>query len=152
MTDNAQPAVYGATPQQIAAIQTFYKGFEGQSDLLDQVVTPDWQDIPLAPNQQPGREGVKPLIAGFKAAFPDTKVVIHEVIGAGDRIAVRATISGTHTGSWFGVAPTGKTFQLTIHEFHRLQDGMLTHTWHLEDWLGWLFQVEAWPVAKESDR
>src|SRR3546814_13081942 len=77
-----------------AAVETFYKAFEGQPELLNEAVTQDWQDIPLAPGQHPGREGMKPLIDGFKAAFPDTKVKVHEIIGARGRVAVRASISG----------------------------------------------------------
>lgn len=128
-------------------IETFYRAFAGEPDLLDMVVVPDWQDIPLAPGQAPGRDGIKPMIMAFKQAFPDLAIVLHDVIADGDRIGVRAAITGTHSGEWFGVAPTGRAFSMTLHEFHRIEDGLLTHTWHLEDWFGWLNQVGAWPVA-----
>src|SRR3546814_19634371 len=93
---------------------------------------------------------MKPLIDGFKAAFPDTTVKVHELIGARGRVAVRASISGTHLGDWFGVAATGKSFELPIHEFHHIAAGKLTHTWHLDDWLGWLSQVGAWPAGNQG--
>ena len=140
--------VNGITPEELLAVETLYRAFsESNPNLLDQAVTADWQDIPLAPNQQPGRNGMKPLIKEFIAAFPDIKITIHEIIGAHGRAAVRAEITGTHRGSWFGIAPTGKSFRMPIHEFHRIENGKITHTWHLEDWFGWLFQVGAWPVA-----
>jgi len=63
---------------------------------------------------------------------------------------VRAEITGTHKGAWFGVAPTNKTYRIPIHEFHHIENGRLTHTWHLEDWFGWLNQVGAWPVNGEA--
>ena len=144
------PEVIGLTRDERLAVETFYRAFAGKPELLDEAVTADWQDIPLAPGQAPGREGMKPLIRGFAAAFPDTQVVVHEIIGAPGRAAVRAEITGTHTGEWFGVAPTGKAFRMALHEFHRIEDGQLTHTWHLEDWFGWLNQVGAWPMQKES--
>jgi predicted ester cyclase len=132
----------GLTPREQLAIQTLYRAFEtGEPDLLDQAVTPDWQDIPLAPNQEPGRAGIKPLIRAFKTAFPDLRITIHEIIGTPGRAAVRAELSGTHRGEWLGVAPTNKSWRIPIHEFHHLHNGLLTHTWHLEDWLGWLVQV-----------
>ena len=132
----------GLTPQERLTIETFYRAFSsGEPDLLDQVVTPDWQDIPLAPNQEPGRAGIKPLIRAFKAAFPDLRITIHEIIGTPGRAAVRAELSGTHRGEWLGVAPTNKTWRIPIHEFHHLDNGLVTHTWHLEDWFGWLIQV-----------
>ncbi len=141
------PTVTGLRAEERLAIETLYRAFsEGRPDLLDQAVAPDWQDIPLAPHQAPGREGMKPLIQDFVAAFPDLEITIREIIGAPGRAAVRAEITGTHEGEWFGIAPTGKTFRMPIHEFHYIGNGRLTHTWHLEDWFGWLFQVGAWPA------
>tara|TARA_R110002124_G_scaffold59770_1_gene164621 strand:- start:180 stop:749 length:570 start_codon:yes stop_codon:yes gene_type:complete len=136
--------------EELKAIETFYCAFEGKPELLDDAVAADWQDIPLAPGQIAGRDGMKPLIADFGAAFPDAKVTIHEIISAPGRAAVRAVISGTHEGEWFGIAPTGKTCQLAIHEFHHIANGRLTHTWHLEDWFGWLNQVGAWPATQQE--
>ena len=146
-----KPQVTGLTPDERLAIETLYRAFtEGNPELLDQAVAPDWQDIPLAPNQQPGREGMKPLVAGFKATFPDLKIVVHEIIGTPGRVGVRAEMTGTHTGEWFGIAPTGKTFRMALHEFHYIENGQLTHTWHLEDWFGWLNQIGAWPLQQET--
>ena len=139
--------VAGLTTDERAAVETLYRAFsEGKPELLDEAVTPDWQDIPLTPQQAPGRDGMKPLIGAFRTAFPDLNIAIHEIIGAPGRAAVRAEITGTHAGAWFGIAPTGKSFRMPIHEFHAIEQGRLTHTWHLEDWFGWLNQVGAWPA------
>lgn len=133
------------------AIETLYRALsEHDPDLLDQAVTEDWQDIPLAPGQAPGREGMKPLIRGFSAAFPDARITVHEVIGAAGKAAVRAEITGTHQGEWFGVKPTGKAFVLPIHEFHHVENGRVTKTWHMEDWFGWLHQMGAMGAGQEQ--
>jgi len=139
-----------ATDTVRATLNTFYRAFAGEPDLLDQVVTPDWQDIPLAPGQGAGSDGVKPMIRAFKQAIPDLAITVHDIIADGDRIGVRAAMTGTHTGEWFGIAPTGRPFSISLHEFHRIDGGRLTHTWHLEDWFGWLNQIGAWPVDKEN--
>lgn len=136
--------------QDRATLDLFYRAFAGEPELLDRAVTPDWQDLPLAPGQQPGPEGIRPMIAGLKQAIPDIAIVVHEVIADGDRIGVRAEMTGTHTGAWFGVAPTGRAFKVALHEFHTIKGGRLTHTFHLEDWFGWLNQVGAWPTSKEN--
>ena len=140
--------VAGVSEDERRAIETLYRAFESDADLLDRAVTPDWQDIPLAPGQVPGREGMKPLIAGFLEAFPDTRITIQEIVGAPGRAAVRAELTGTHKGQWFGVAPTNKAFSIRLHEFHRIENGRITHTCHMEDWFGWLHQIGAWPVQK----
>jgi steroid delta-isomerase-like uncharacterized protein len=142
--------ITGLTGAERLAIETLYRAFsDGNPDLLDQAVTADWQDIPLAPHEAPGRDGMKPLIRDFTAAFGDLNITVHEMIGVAGRAAVRGEITGTHRGPWFGIPPTGKPFRLPIHEFHYIKDGRLTHTWHLEDWFGWLFQVGAWPIKRE---
>ena len=129
------------------SIERLYRAFSEGGDLLDEAVTADWQDIPLAPGQGPGREAMKPMIEGFRAAFPDAVVTIHDMFGVGGRAAVRGEITGTHRGEWFGVPATGKSFRIAIHEFHQLENDRLTHTWHLEDWFGWMAQVDP---AKEA--
>ncbi len=150
MNDDTGHGGSGLSAQNRLTIETLYRAFGGEPDLLDQVVTPSWQDIPLAPGQGPGPEGVKPIIRALKEAFPDIAITVHDVIAAGDLIAVRAEITGTHAGAWFGVPPSGRRFSVALHEFHRVERGRLTHTWHLEDWFGWLNQVGAWPSPKES--
>lgn len=143
-----EAGVFGISAEDRLAVETLYRAFsDGDPDLLDRALTVDWKDIPLAPGQQPGREGMKPLIEGFAASFPDAEVTIHEILGAPGRAAVRAQITATHIGEMLGVAPTKKPFVLALHEFHRIENGRLTHTWHLEDWFGWLNQVGAWPPA-----
>ncbi|MRW86083.1 ester cyclase [Pseudoduganella sp. FT26W] len=138
----------GLTTAQQQAIEHLYRAFNEQNtDLLELAVVQDWQDIPLGPGQQPGREGMKPIIAMFAAAFPDVKITVQDMFGHNGRAAVRALITGTHRGEFFGIAATGKPIAIAIHEFHALTADRITHTWHLEDWFGMLHQVGAWPQA-----
>jgi predicted ester cyclase len=138
----------GLTTAQQQAIETLYRAFnEHIPVLLDLALAPDWQDIPLGPGQQPGLAGMKPIIGIFTAAFPDVKISIQDIFGRDGRAAVRAQITGTHLGEFFGIPPTGKPIAIAIHEFHYLTADRITHTWHLEDWFGMLNQVGAWPPA-----
>jgi len=142
------PRIEGVADADRVAIETFYRAFgPAGAVILDEALAPDWQDIPLAPGQAPGRDGMKPLVDAFLAAFPDVQVRVHEMLGVPGRVAVRAEITGTHLGPWFGVGPTGRAFRMPIHEFHEVAEGRVVKTWHLEDWLGWLAQVGAWPAA-----
>jgi predicted ester cyclase len=59
---------------------------------------------------------------------------------------VRAEITGVHSGEWFGIAPTNQSFCMPIHEFHYIENGRLTHTWHLEDWFHFFFQIGTPPM------
>ncbi len=150
--ETEQAGAAGLTAAERLAVETLYRAFtDGDPDLIDRAVTADWQDIPLTPGQAPGRDGIKPVIRAFRSAFPDMRITVHEIVGGAGRAGVRAEITGTHMGEWFGVKPTGKAVRIPLHEFHHLTDGKITHTWHLEDWFGWLNQVNAWPVTKTED-
>jgi steroid delta-isomerase-like uncharacterized protein len=118
-----------------AAVLTLYRAFSEQNpDLVDAVLAPQWKDIPLAPGQVPGPEGFKPVIRTFITAFPDVAIVIHDMVQEPGKIAVRAEITGTHLGELFGIVATGRKVSFRLHEFHTLEDGRITSTWHMEDW------------------
>ncbi|MCX5544338.1 ester cyclase [Paraburkholderia sp. CNPSo 3076] len=129
------------------AVETLYRAFsEKDPDLVDTVLAPDWSDIPLAPGQGPGPEGIKPIIRSLSQAFPDVRIVIHDLIQVPGQIAVRAEISGTHHGELFGIAPTGKQVSFRLHEFHALDGQRVTTTWHMEDWFGLFLQIGQFPA------
>lgn len=149
MNHSTDPQLSPLTAKEVRAIETLYRAFTDRNpDLLDEALTPDWQDIPLAPGQGPGPAGLKALIPGFLQTFPDLRITIDEIIGHAGRAGVRARITGTHLGDFAGVPPTGKAVSVALHEFHHLENGRITHTWHLEDWFGMLHQIGAWPPAK----
>jgi predicted ester cyclase len=127
-------------------VETLYRAFSEQNpDLVDAVLAPAWEDIPLAPGQGPGPAGIKPIIRMLAAAFPDVHITIHDTIQEPGKVAVRAEISGTHLGELFGIAPTGKKVSFRLHEFHTLEGGLITTTWHMEDWFGLFLQLGQFP-------
>ena len=128
------------------AVETLYRAFSEQNpDLVDAVLAPGWDDIPLAPGQASGPAGIKPIIRSMAAAFPDVHITIHDMVQEPGKIAVRAEISGTHLGELFGIAPTGKQVSFRLHEFHTVANGLVTTTWHMEDWFGLFLQLGQFP-------
>jgi predicted ester cyclase len=129
-----------------AAVETLYRAFSEQNpELVDTVLAPTWEDIPLAPGQGPGPAGIKPIIRMLAAALPDVRITIHDMVQEPGKIGVRAEISGTHLGELFGIAPTGKKVSFRLHEFHTVADGLVTTTWHMEDWFGLFQQLGQFP-------
>lgn len=134
-------------PQEIQSINNFYAAWRlQQPDMLDECCVPDWKDIPLGPGQQEGPQGLKDIMNYFIAALPDVEIVVHEIFGTHERAGVRAEFRFTHVSDILGIPATGKKVSVPIHEFHYLEDGKLTHTWHMEDWFGLLSQSSAWPL------
>ena len=129
-----------------SAVETLYRAFSEQDpDLVDTILAPDWDDIPLAPGQAPGPAGIKPIIRMLATALPDVHITIHDLLQEPGKTAVRAEISGTHLGELFGIAPTGKRVSFRLHEFHTLANGLITTTWHMEDWFGLFLQLGQFP-------
>ena len=136
------------TVAQKQSLETFYRAFHDKNpNLLDEAVTPDWQDIPLAPGQGMGPEGMKPLMPMFFTAFPDLQIIIDDVIAQPGHAGARARMVATHRGEIFGLQPTGKSVSIALHEFHHFDHDRISHTWHLEDWFGMLRQIGAWSSA-----
>lgn len=129
-----------------SAVEILYRAFSEQNpDLVDEILAPDWEDIPLAPGQKPGPAGIKPIIRMLAAALPDIHITIHDLLQEPGKTGVRAEISGTHLGELFGIAPTGKQVSFRLHEFHTLANGLITTTWHMEDWFGLFLQLGQFP-------
>ena len=130
-----------------AAVENLYRAFSDKNpDLLDLAVTQDWSDIPLAPGQDPGPEGFKPVLASFIAAFPDINIIVHDMMQEPGKAAVRAEITGTHQGEFLGIAPTGRRISVRLHEFHLLNGERVTTTWHMEDWMALFQQIGQLPT------
>jgi len=51
-------------------------------------------------------------------------------------VAVRYVVSGTHLGSMWGIAPTGRKIRWETNIFCRIRDGRMAHQWAIEDWAG----------------
>jgi predicted ester cyclase len=131
-------------------IGRLYEAFSGKTELLDAVMADDWDDIPLAPGQQPGRAGARSLIEELNKAFSDPRFVVEEIIDArgedgNGTVGVRGRMHGVHTGEFFGIAPTGRQTEVRTHDFHQIVDGRVVRTHHMEDWLSWFQQVQSWP-------
>lgn len=91
-------------------------------------------DIHFRSSQAPafnGIETLKEMVAGHRAAFPDGHFTIDEEIAEGEAVAHRWTFRGTHEGEFLGVAPTGRTIDVTGTAVTRIRDGKVVE--HLAD-------------------
>src|SRR5690349_20995067 len=73
----------------------------------------DIVDHSAPPGQGPGLAGLLEIFRMMHAAFPDWNVRIELQIEEGDLLVSRIATSGTHTGTFFGIPATGRTFQST---------------------------------------
>ena len=124
------------------AIKKFYEAFgQNKPELLDQILAPNWEDVPPNEGQAIGRDAFKPFVGGFHKMFPDLKVVNDDIIDAGDKVVVRSTLSGTQVESFAGFPSKGKSFSIMAIDIHQFKDGKVVKTWHIENWLSGMFQM-----------
>lgn len=93
----------------------------------------------------PTLEGFKEDIHGLRAAFPDLKLTIEEIIAEGDKVWARMTARGTHRGQFMGLAPTGKSFAITVIDICRFENGKIVEHWGVPDRFHLMAQLGALP-------
>ena len=115
---------------------------EGNIDLVDELLAPDYiNHTPASPDQPTGPEGVKGVVAMFRSAIPDLRVVVEDMIAEGDKVAVRYTLEGTHEGELFGVPPTGQRLSIKSISVERVSDGKIREHWRITDGLDMMQQL-----------
>jgi steroid delta-isomerase-like uncharacterized protein len=95
---------------------------EGNLSIADEIISPDY--VYHGPvGEFKGPEGVKQMVQTFRVAFPDGTFKIDDMVGEGDKVAVRYTWTGTHKGELMGIAPTGKEVTMTAAYFYHFENG-----------------------------
>ncbi len=69
----------------------------------------------------------------LRAAFPDRVDVIERVIADGDRVGLLFRVTGTHTGNFFGIEPTGRRVDVYEVALLRIVDGQMVEGWFMMD-------------------
>jgi predicted ester cyclase len=98
----------------------------GDLALLDKFVAPGYIE------HSEGFQGVEPFrqqITAFRAAFPDLRVTIQDLLTDGDRFASRTSVTGTHTGDLMGMPATGKRISVEAVDIGRIADGQAQERW-----------------------
>jgi predicted ester cyclase len=85
----------------------------------------------------------QPLI---RSAFPDGQTIVERQVAEGDTVATRATIRGTHRGTFMGVAPTNQPFTLSLLMMDQIVDGKIVLHHANADWLSVLVKLGVVPA------
>lgn len=97
-----------------------------------------------------GRGGIRGLWEFFLTAFPDLTSSVDEVIAEGNKVALRWTIRGTHTGELFGIPASDKSITLPITEVFHIENGQLVEAWDRYDRLHLMEQIGAAPAPSPA--
>ena len=125
---------------------------QGNLDFIDQRCTPDFKlhDVLMGVMD---REGFKQHVRAMRAALPDLRFRIDEVLASGDSVAVRWTATGTNRGELMGNPPTNRSGSVEGMQFIRLSGEKERELWVNWDVFGMLRnlglaqQLGAWAPA-----
>jgi len=113
----------------------------GNFGLLDQLIGASYVEHNPVANQAAGAAGVRDRILQLRAAFPDLRFSLQELIGEDAIVAARYRWQGTHTGLFLGITPTGRRLSVRGMDFYRLEDGRVVEHWDVVDEFGMLTQL-----------
>jgi predicted ester cyclase len=87
----------------------------------------------LTPGWPRGLEGARKMFTAMFATAPDVQSTIEDMVAEGEKVAVRWTFRGTHTGeSPLTGAPTGAPFTLVAISLYRFVNGKIEEDWGVD--------------------
>ena len=116
---------------------------QGNLEVVDEILAPDFVDHTPFPGVPPGPQGVKQIFAMIRAGVPDHDAKVEHMIAEGDMVATYKTFTGTHEGELMGIAPTGRRVTIRVMDFVRYRDGQLSEHWNIVDVAGLMGQLDA---------
>ncbi|MGV3723049.1 MAG: ester cyclase [Actinomycetota bacterium] len=106
-----------------------------RTEAIAEMMAPDVVTHGMSEDDAPLR-GTAPFVElhhKFCSAFPDLRITVEDVIGEGDRTAIRFSVAGTHTGEGLDLPPTGRSIHFEGMTFSRWKDGRIVEGWNQVD-------------------
>ncbi len=123
-----------------ALVRRFWEAMNNRKlDVCNELMAPDYFDH----SNQVGPEGLIQLMNMAFKAFPDWHETIEDIIAEGNKVWIRVKATGTHSGEFLGLAPTGKKVTNTMVDIIRIADGKLVEYWDVNDNLDFFKQLGA---------
>ncbi|UFP96175.1 ester cyclase [Gloeobacter morelensis MG652769] len=129
-----------------ALVRKFYEEVFNRRNLAlaDELVTPDGINHATPPGvPSVGPSGIRFVVSMLTEGFPDHHHAIEDLFAEGDKVAMRCTFSGTHTGGILGLPPTGRAFRQQQMHILRIEGGKLAEHWAVRDDLALMQQLGA---------
>lgn len=129
-------------------IDRWVRAWNAQDDAeIGRLFSPEYavNGVPIGP------DGVARSVRFLQAVFGDATMTVHDVLAAGDKVAVRWSLTGVHQAPFLGVPPTGQQVTLNGTNIYRLAGGQIAENWENVDVYGALRQLGAMVVMPDRD-
>jgi predicted ester cyclase len=117
--------------------------------VTDELVAPDVLiHMPLPVEAPRAHEAFRQLWAMLLRGLPDLHLTIEDLIAEGDKVVMRASVTGTHRGQYMGVQPTGKSITYNEIFIWRFVGGRIAEMWGVVDIFSQLKQLGVIPAQR----
>jgi predicted ester cyclase len=125
----------------IAAVHRLIEeGFNaGDLAVCDELVAPDCLEHQRG--SMSGTEGTKDTIRTLRTWFSHFDLTIVDLVATDDTVWFRNRATGVNTGEVMGRPATGRSFDITVIDIVRFNDGKIVEHWGVPDQLGMLLQL-----------
>lgn len=128
-----------------ARIREYYAEMDRQDlDAISKMITPNFR-LHFSGSPEGDFTAAKGMLDMFFAALPDLRHEILDLIGEGDRVAVRLQVLATHQGELMGVPASGKPVDIESSNVFRFEGDKIAEQWATADMLSMLRQIGAVP-------
>jgi predicted ester cyclase len=113
----------------------------GEYKYLNAAIAPTFMEHTLPKDTPKSSYELKLASNQMRAAIPDLRCTVEELLISSDKITARLVYSGTSKGLFMGTPATGKPVKFAAIDILHIQNGKLVEDWHLEDTLSLLEQL-----------
>ena len=113
----------------------------GNFELAKELISEEF----IAPNGQKGATQLFDQIKALRTGFPDIKWTVEDLVAEGDKVVIRSSWKGTHTGPFRNYDITRKAITNSAIAVYELKNGKMTRSWLETDRLGFLMAIDVLP-------
>jgi predicted ester cyclase len=115
---------------------------ENHPELIDELIAEDLVDhVDLPGLDGTGRSRYRASVELMRAAFPDFQNPLDFVLADGAFAVSYGRTTGTHTGEFMGIPPTGRAFDVPTFGILRCEDGRAVERWGFADNMAMMQQL-----------
>ena len=125
-----------------ASVRRLYDSLNaGDVTALADTLADDVVEHEELPGLTPDKAGVIQFFKGCMASIEGFRMNVEEIIAEGDRVSVRAKVTGKHTGEFMGIPATGAQLSVGLADYFRIEDGKVKEHWGVMDSGAMLMQM-----------
>jgi steroid delta-isomerase-like uncharacterized protein len=113
---------------------------QGRREAIAEMLAPD-AVVHDGGSDTTGADGFYPFYDRLRSTLSEIHVNVQDSFAEGDKLCVRWSCTGKHTGDGLGMAPTGVTINVTGISILRVSGGQLVEGWQNWDMLAMMEQI-----------